>query len=132
MRKLADELPAFQCGARASFKRKRKAACAAELIKVSLYVIPTSALAHTNHMQYEKVYVGMLLHVDTDGNMKPVVLEWVDGSRYPISRVIDKRSAPPAHVGSAPTIRYTVLIQGRERVVYYEKFSNRWFVEKQV
>ncbi|MCI9406841.1 MAG: hypothetical protein HFK06_00610 [Clostridia bacterium] len=83
-------------------------------------------------MQYEKIYVGMLLHVDPDGNMKPVELEWTDGTRYPISRVIDKRSAPPAHVGSAPTIRYTVLIQGRERVVYYEKFSNRWFVEKQV
>ncbi len=87
---------------------------------------------HTNRMQYEKIYVGMLLHVDPDGNMKPVELEWTDGTRYPISRVIDKRSAPPAHVGSAPTIRYTVLIQGRERVVYYEKFSNRWFVEKQV
>lgn len=132
MRKLADELPAFQCGARASFKRKRKAACAAELIKVSLYVIPMSTLAHTNHMQYEKVYVGMLLHVDADGNMKPVELEWVDGSRYPISRVIDKRSAPPAHVGSAPTIRYTVLVQGREKVIYHEKDLNKWFVEKPV
>lgn len=83
-------------------------------------------------MQYEKVYVGMLLHVDMDGNMKPVELEWVDGSRYPISRVIDKRSAPPAHVGSAPTIRYTVLIHGREKVLCFEKTYNRWFVERLV
>ena len=83
-------------------------------------------------MQYEKVYVGMFLYVDTDGNMKPVALEWTNGERYTISKVIDKRSAPPVHVGSMPTVRYNVLVQGREKVVYYEKFSNQWFVEKQV
>ena len=74
----------------------------------------------------------MFLHVDQEGNMKPVALEWTDGTRYPISRVIDKRNAPPAHVGSAPTVRYAVLVQGREKVIYHEKFSNQWFIEKQV
>lgn len=93
-------------------------------------VIGNPAAAHTICMQYEKVYVGMILHIDSDGNMKPVELEWTDGARYTISKVIDKRAAPPARVGSAPTVRYTVLIQGREKVVYYEKPFNRWFVEK--
>ena len=83
-------------------------------------------------MQYKKVYVGMTLHTDTDGNSKPVELEWTNGARYSISKVIDKRFAPPAHVGSSPTVRYTVLIYGREKVLYYEKFSNKWFVEKQI
>ena len=82
-------------------------------------------------MQYEKIYVGMFLYVDSDGNQKPVGLEWTDGTRYPISRVVDKRAAPPAHVGSAPTVRYTVLVQGREKLVYYEKAFNKWFVEVQ-
>ena len=81
-------------------------------------------------MSYEKVYVGMVLYTDTEGNTKPVELEWINGTKYPITRVIDRRIAPPAHVGSSPTIRYTVLLQGCEKLIYYEKFSKRWFVEK--
>ena len=83
-------------------------------------------------MQYEKIYVGMFLYVDPDGNEKPVALEWTDGERYPISRVIDKRAAPPAHVGSSYTVRYAVLMQGREKVIYHETFSNQWFIEKRI
>lgn len=83
-------------------------------------------------MQYEKIYVGILLYTDTDGNTKPVEVEWKNGARYSISKVLDRRIALPAHVGSSPTIRYTVLIQGHEKVLYFEKFSKKWFVEKQV
>lgn len=82
-------------------------------------------------MQYEKVYVGMTLYTDTDGNTKPVELEWTNGTKYEISKVIERKIAPPRHVGSSPTVRYTVLVQGKEKMVYYEKFSKRWFVEKQ-
>ena len=82
-------------------------------------------------MSYEKVYVGMLLYTDTDGNTKPVELEWTNGAKYPITRVLDRRTALPLHVGSSPTVRYTVLVQGHEKMVYFEKFSKRWFVEKQ-
>ena len=74
----------------------------------------------------------MFLHVDPEGNMKPVELEWTNGVKYPISKVLDKRKAPPAHVGSGATIRYAVLMQGREKVIYHDKFSNQWFVEKQI
>ena len=83
-------------------------------------------------MNYEKVYVGMVLYTDIDGNTKPVELEWTNGARYAISKVIDRRIALPKHVGSSPTVRYTVLVQGHEKLVYYEKFSKRWFVEKQI
>lgn len=83
-------------------------------------------------MRYEKVYVGMVLYTDADGNTKPVELEWTNGARYSISKVLDKRIAPPKHVGSSPTVRYTVVVQGREKILYYEKFSKKWFVEKQI
>ena len=83
-------------------------------------------------MQYKKVYVAITSYTDVDGISKPVELEWTNGARYSISKVIDKRIAPPVHVGSSPTVRYTVLIQGHEKVLYYEKFSNKWFVEKQI
>ena len=88
--------------------------------------------AYNIGMQYIKVYVGIMTFTDADGISKPVELVWPNGAKYSISKVIDKRTAPPAHVGSSMTVRYTVQIQGRERFIYYEKFSNKWFVEKQV
>lgn len=45
-----------------------------------------------------------------------------------ITKVIDKCSAPPRHVGSSPTVRYVVDIAGNRRELYHE--GNRWFVEK--
>jgi len=81
---------------------------------------------------YEKIYVSMVLHVDADGKMKPVEIEWINGTRYPITKILDQRNAPPKHVGSGLTVRYKILVQGRERELYYEKYPNRWFLEKQI
>ncbi len=89
--------------------------------------------AHTNRMaQYEKIYVAMNLHVSADGAMRPIEIEWESGERFSISKILDVRQAPPRYVGSMPTVRYKVLVRGRERELYFEKSANRWFVEKQV
>lgn len=79
---------------------------------------------------YEKIYVAVILYNDTDGKTSPVEIEWVNGVRYPISKILEKRDAPPRHVGSSYTIRYKILVQGRERELYHEKWANRWFLEK--
>ncbi|MDE7082580.1 MAG: hypothetical protein K2O89_02595 [Clostridia bacterium] len=81
---------------------------------------------------YEKIYVSMLLRVDADGKTEPVEIEWINGNRYPITKVLESCNAPPRHVGSGMTVRYKILVQGRERELYYEKFPNRWFLEKQI
>lgn len=87
-------------------------------------------VAHTRIMaDYKKVYVGVLLHVDSDGNMKPVAIEWVNGIEYEISKITDVRQAAPQHVGSMPTMRYTVLVSGYVRELYHETYYGRWFVE---
>ena len=77
---------------------------------------------------YEKVYVAVILRVDEDGKMSPLAIEWEDRRRFDITRVIDVRQAPPRHVGSSPTVRYTVDIAGSRRELYHE--GERWFVEK--
>ncbi len=88
-------------------------------------------VAHTRIMaDYKKVYVGVLLHVDSDGNMKPVAIEWGNGIKYEISKITDVRQAPPQHVGSMPTMRYTVLVSGYVRELYHETYYGRWYVEK--
>lgn len=80
--------------------------------------------------QYEKVYVAMLLYIDPDGYMKPVTLEWTDGTRYSIDRITDERNAPPEHTGGVLTRKYRVKIRGKEKTLYLDKRTNRWFVEK--
>ena len=77
-----------------------------------------------------QINVAMVLNVDADGKMKPVEIEWVNGRRYEISKILDKKNAPPRHVGSGMTVRYRILVQGRERELYHEQFTNRWFMEK--
>ena len=79
--------------------------------------------------QYEKVFVTVLIRVDVDGNIKPVAIEWENGEEFRISKVTDVRNAPPRHVGSHYTVRYKITVQGRERELYREKYSNQWFVE---
>lgn len=81
-------------------------------------------------VRYLKVYVAVTLHVGTDGRTKPVALEWEDGKIFYIDKVFSERNSPPEHVGALLTRRYDVLICGREKSLYLETTTNRWFVEK--
>ncbi len=81
-------------------------------------------------VNYEKVYVSAYLKISTDGIMKPVAIEWTDGTRYEIDKIIDERNAPPEHTGGVLTRKYRVIINGREKIIYLDKQTNRWFVER--
>lgn len=72
----------------------------------------------------------MTLHVDREGYMKPTAIEWEDGRIYNIERVTDERMSPPPHVGAILARRYDVIVEGREKTVFLETSSNKWFVEK--
>ncbi|MCI9030920.1 MAG: hypothetical protein HFK09_00135 [Clostridia bacterium] len=80
--------------------------------------------------KYEKVYVAMILRVSEEGILKPVAVEWEDGTLYEIDRVTDERNAPPELTGGVLTRKYTVLIGGKEKKLYAEKRTNRWFLER--
>lgn len=87
--------------------------------------------AHTFRVvRYEKIYVAMYLYICDEGYMKPVAVEWADGTRYEIDKIIDERNAPPEHTGGVLTRKYRVLIRGKEKIIYLDKQTNRWFVEK--
>lgn len=81
-------------------------------------------------VSFEKVYVAMLLHIDEEGIMKPVAIEWTDGTRFEIDKITDERNAPPEHTGGVLTRKYKVIINGREKTIYLDKQTDRWFVEK--
>ena len=88
-------------------------------------------ILHTIYM-YEKHYFTMIIRVDTDGNIKPVAIEWDDGRKFSIDKVISIMNAPPVHVGAIPTQKYDVIVEGRHKILYRERTSGRWFVERQI
>lgn len=80
-------------------------------------------------MYYKKVYVEMIAKINPEGKIKPLEVEWQDGRRYKIERVLDERLAPPDNTGGYLTKKYKVLIGGREKALFFETKSGRWFVE---
>lgn len=80
--------------------------------------------------RYEKVYIAVILYVGTDGRMKPIALDWEDGRRFPIDKVVSERNCPPDHVGAILTRRFDVRMEGKEKTMYLELQTGKWFVEK--
>ena len=76
----------------------------------------------------EKRYVPVIVRFDEDGKLRPLEIEYEDGDgkrRFMADRVLDVRRAACESVGGVGD-RYTVVIQGKETYLWFEK--NRWFV----
>ena len=82
-------------------------------------------------MEYEKIYVETVVRFSVTGGMRPLYIVWEDGERYAVDKVrfIDRA---PARVGSVMPVRYTCVMNGREKLLYYEPADEKWFVEKPV
>ena len=77
-------------------------------------------------MQYQKVYVTVEVLVRSDGATRPQRILWNDENTYFIDRILHITPAASLKVGGRG-IRYTVIIEGKERHLFYE--DGRWFVE---
>ncbi len=76
-----------------------------------------------------RTYVKMEVIYDTLGNMKPTVLHWVNGRKFPIDTVTDIRQASNLKnnaTGGSGT-RFTCMISGQERYLWF--MEGMWFVE---
>ncbi len=82
-------------------------------------------------MRYEKVYVGIKARFLSEGGMRPTELIWRDGRKYSIDKVKFIERAP-ARSGGVLVKRYTVVMDGLEKYLFYDKENERWFVEKKV
>lgn len=76
---------------------------------------------------YVKAYVGVIAEFDTLGNIYPKCVEWEDGQKFIIDKILDICPAPSLKVGGAG-IRYKVRIRNKEAFLWYE--NGLWFVEK--
>lgn len=74
-----------------------------------------------------KHYVEVIARCDEAGQVTPLAIIWEDGRRFDIDRVLDVRPAASRRVGGQG-MRYRVLVQGREKVLFFE--GPAWFVEE--
>ena len=74
-----------------------------------------------------KVYVDVVAHFDTDGNLTPTQITWEDGKVYDIGKVTDVRQAASLKAGGCG-IRYTCQIGKTQTYLFLEE--KRWFVER--
>ena len=89
-----------------------------------------------NEQKSAKVYVRVKVDFSEQGQMKPLVIIWEDGTSYEIDRVTDIRPAPAMKAGGQGD-RYTVWINGKQSYLFFERCATvmgcilgRWFVER--
>ena len=75
---------------------------------------------------HRRAYVKVVVEYDADGHIRPLTVEWEDGRRFEVDRLLDVRRAAATKAGGQG-IRYTVRILGRETYLFEDE--GRWFVE---
>ena len=73
-----------------------------------------------------KQYVPVVVRFDTEGKLRPLVIEFDEERKYPVDRVLDVRRAACQRVGGVGD-RYTCQINGQVTYLWMEK--GIWFVE---
>ena len=73
-----------------------------------------------------KQYVPVVVRFDTEGILRPLVIEFDEEHKYPVDKVLDVRRAACQRVGGVGD-RYTCRINGRVTYLWMEK--GVWFVE---
>ncbi len=76
-------------------------------------------------MERIKQYVPVVVRFDAEGKLRPLEIEFSDGVKYTVDKVLDVRRAACQSVGGVGE-RYTVQIMGKETYLWLEK--GRWFV----
>lgn len=73
-----------------------------------------------------RAYVKVIVEYDPDGSIRPLFVEWEDGRKFEVDRLLDVRRAAATKAGGQG-MRYTVRICGRETYLFED--DGRWFVE---
>lgn len=73
----------------------------------------------------EKRYVPVIVRFDAEGKLRPLEIEFDEGHKFQIDKVLDVRRAACQSVGGVGD-RYTCRIQGKEAYLWLEK--GRWFI----
>ena len=73
-----------------------------------------------------RVYVNVIARHDEQGRVRPLEVEWEDGRRFEVDKLLDVRRAAALKAGGQG-LRYTVRILGKATYLFEDE--GRWFVE---
>lgn len=63
--------------------------------------------------------------------IEPLSMVWTDGAEFPVDRILDVRPAASTHAGGYG-LRFSVMIDGRQRYLWLEEGNEMWFVEGEI
>lgn len=75
-----------------------------------------------------KVFVPVIVRHEPDGSMKPLCVEWEDGRKFEVDKILDIRRSASLKAGGCG-FRYTVRMKGRQAYLFYDLSDKKWFVE---
>ncbi len=73
-------------------------------------------------------YIDVTARFHPDGRVEPLCINWEDGRRFEIDRVMDVRRAASLKQGGVG-LRYTCRISGQVRYLFLD--GTRWFVSNE-
>ena len=77
----------------------------------------------------EKKYVPVTVRFDTDGKMRPLLIEFDEGQTFTIDKILEVRRAACQSVGGVGD-RYTCRIQGQETYLWQKRDDGSLFQKK--
>ena len=82
-------------------------------------------------MEYIRVPLSIEAQFLTNGSVRPKRIILNDES-FEITKVLYTRRRNPATVSAIAPIEYTVLVEGYEKKIYFERDTNSWFSVKKI
>lgn len=79
-------------------------------------------------MELKKVNVETVVRFGREGGLRPLWIIWEDGRKYEVDRVKRVERAP-SEAGSVLPVRYTCIVEGKEKRLFFEPDRMAWFVE---
>lgn len=77
---------------------------------------------------YKKQYISVQTLITSDGKLIPLILYIDDKNQYKVDKVLEMKRAMSAHVQGSG-IRYKVLIQNKEKYIFFCDNEFKWFIE---
>ena len=74
-----------------------------------------------------KAYIDVIAHFKPDGMIIPLRIKW-GNSVYNVDKVTEILPRP-SKIGGGAGIRYTIYIKARQKYIWLEHGTNKWFVE---
>lgn len=76
-----------------------------------------------------KTFVSVLVAYDVFGTIKPLSINWKDGTKFAIDQILEIKRAASLKAGGNG-LRYTIRIENQITYLFFDELEKKWFVEE--